>query len=147
MIGQDQHCIGISCRPARKFIYLQRVVDHAQSFAVESTYTGLTVKARAGLGSAAWGELISAGPVSQPRCQHVLCIGLLGLVLQTKRSMLHNITMHKFKRFYCICRCDWSGSPMYRYLLQAGEEIHLPAPGSCSLTVFCSRFYIYWAYC
>ena len=71
---------------------LHPVADQAQSFAVESTYTGLTDKSRAGPGSAAWGKLISAGPSFQPRCQHVLCIGLLGLVSQTKRyrATLHN---------------------------------------------------------
>ena len=74
--------MGIYCRPAGIYIYLHPVAVHAQSFAAESTYTTLTVKARAGLRSAAWGKLIHVGPASQPSYQYVLCTGLLGPVLK-----------------------------------------------------------------
>ena len=86
VLGQEQQCMGIYCRPAGIYIYLHPVAVHAQSFAVESTYTTLTVKARAGLRSAAWGKLIHVGPASQPSYQYVLCTGLLGPVLKCEIS-------------------------------------------------------------
>ena len=78
--------MGIYCRPAGIYIYLHPEAVHAQSFAVESTYTWLTVKARAGLRSAARRKFIHVGPASQPSYQYVLCTGLLGPVLKSELS-------------------------------------------------------------
>ena len=60
--------MGIYCRPAGIYIYLHPVAVHAQSFAVESTYTRLNVKARGGLGSESRGKPIPVGPASLPTC-------------------------------------------------------------------------------